>query len=276
MTVTIGADPELFIRDERTGAVHPAIGMIGGTKQRPIRMEGLPEGYTVQEDNVMAEYNIPPATRPRDFSRAVGRGLDYVQELVRTRQPYYNIDFASERMFTYTQLDHMQARHFGCSPDFDAYMNGRQCEAVSPLRLETPEGGWRFAGGHVHIGYPETEVPPFVIARFCDLVLGLRSVALDKQEQRRALYGRAGRFRQTGYGIEYRTLSNFWIFDDHLRRDIGAIKVGLMLRDPDRMQHLFHEIPWDDVQRAINEEDEALAADVLCYTTRDLEMQETA
>ena len=37
----IGADPELFLRDERTGGVMSGVGLIGGTKDKPLHMEGF-------------------------------------------------------------------------------------------------------------------------------------------------------------------------------------------------------------------------------------------
>lgn len=52
-----------------------------------------------------------------------------------------------------------------------------------------------------------------------DLFVGIPSVLLDdpkQQRERRKVYGRAGEFRLTPYGIEYRVLSNFWSFSTML------------------------------------------------------------
>ena len=59
---TIGADPELLLLTA-TGLPKSAIGLIGGTKQNP-KPFGI--GH-VQEDNVMVEFNIPPANNRHEF-----------------------------------------------------------------------------------------------------------------------------------------------------------------------------------------------------------------
>ena len=41
---------------------------------------------------------------------------------------------------------------------------------------------------------------------------------MDEGEQRKKMYGAAGAHRVKSYGVEYRTLSNFWIFEEKLIR----------------------------------------------------------
>lgn len=273
---TIGADPELFLRDPNTGGVVPVVGLIGGTKDEPRPLPDLPDGFAVQEDNVMLEFNIPPADNPYDFDEYIGRALEAAINLVRTRQPDIEVDFAPYRAFTPEQLDTPQAAQFGCAQDFDAYTGGTPHAAPKPDSLLRENGtAWRFAGGHVHIGGYDSTVPEHVVAQFCDVFLGLPSVALDKQGPRRTLYGSAGRFRNTQYGIEYRTLSNFWVFDSGLRQEIGqrALSVAALASDEEKAHALFLEVPWHDVAGAINNEDENLAADLIAYVRNDLQME---
>lgn len=276
--VRVGTDPELFLKDTRHGGVVPVCGLLGGKKDAPLAITKLGSGYAVQEDNVMAEFNIPPTNDPEEFSWSVGRMIGEVRDLVRTRVPHLDIDYGSARLFPYAALESPQARLFGCSPDYNAHASGEPYRRVNPRELETPDGAWRFAGGHIHISY-EADIPPHVVAQFCDVFLGLPSVGLDKQGERRSLYGQAGRFRPTSYGIEYRTLSNFWIFDSVLCQDLAsrALDVGLMVEQQvRRLQPLYHEIPWIDVQAAINTENETLAADLLAYARNDLGLEEAA
>lgn len=224
----------------------------------------------------MLEFNVPPARRARSFSASIQQALDYARNFIRIRSPHLEFDIGQcSRMFSHDQLDNRQARLFGCSADYNAHDQGRALPCPNPDDLVEDDGAWRFSGGHVHLGY-ESEAPPFVVGAMCDVYLGLPSVALDKQGMRRSLYGSAGRYRPTEWGVEYRTLSNFWIWDDNLRQNIGARALALtelVEGDVARLQRLFAEIPWNDVQDAINEESETKAADLITYLTRDLGVQ---
>jgi len=266
--ITLGSDPEVFLCHPTTHAFVPVCGKLGGTKEKPIAMTGLGQGFAVQEDNVMLELNIPACPTYRSFAESVELALAYVWDLARTR-----LDAAvaptCTAIFPHVALMRPEAMTFGCSPDFDAYMSGASHPRVNPNELKTEGGEWRFAGGHVHLGYAKDDLPPFVAAQFADLWLGLPSVLHDKQGKRRELYGKAGRYRPTKYGIEYRTLSNFWLFDPHLLQQVAVaaeqLAVYLSNTTSKQLQKHYAEIPWDAVQRAIESEDEVLAADVSAF-----------
>lgn len=70
--------------------------------------------------------------------------------------------------------------------------------------------------GHVHVGYEKpTQKLNERIIKFMDLYLGVPSVIVDSaSKDRRLLYGKAGCFRSKPYGVEYRSLSNFWAFEN--------------------------------------------------------------
>jgi len=61
-----------------------------------------------------------------------------------------------------------------------------------------------------------TELDKRSVIQAMDYYLGVQSVLLDNGTLRRNLYGKAGAYRPKGYGCEYRTLSNFWIFKTDL------------------------------------------------------------
>lgn len=273
--ITIGADPEFFIREADTGTTVPICGLLGGTKERPLSRGP----YGLQEDNVMCEYNIPPATDLSRFARHIVEGRAAV--LARLNEQYpgkYVEDLAPSRLFSHQALETPQARIFGCSPDFDAYTLGSPTRRIMPDELDDERGGWRFAGGHVHVGYTETQsfaVPPYVAAQFADVFLGLHFVELDKQGKRRGFYGTPGRYRPTSYGIEYRTLSNVWTYRHDHAEAVGhwAFRLGLFFRGKEAfIKKVWSEIPWQDVRRAISTEDAALAGTVQRYC-RDLGLE---
>lgn len=69
--------------------------------------------------------------------------------------------------------------------------------------------------GHISLGWDNpTESQQEDMVKAMDATLGLKSLFLDFDTNRKKLYGKAGCFRFREYGIEYRTLSNFWIKSD--------------------------------------------------------------
>jgi len=73
----------------------------------------------------------------------------------------------------------------------------------------------RSAGGHISIGWDNpTQEQQLDMVKAMDATVGLESVLLDFDTERKKLYGKAGCFRFREYGIEYRSLSNFWIKSD--------------------------------------------------------------
>ena len=105
------------------------------------------------------------------------------------------------------------ARELGCSVDFNAWL---QCTNPKP----DAEVDWRSAAGHIHIGAEELKDQSLVeeCVKVLDLFLGLPSVLLDEERERRKLYGKAGcfRFATSFRGFEYRVLSNFWLKSEGL------------------------------------------------------------
>ena len=65
--VTIGADPELFIINEKTKKVVSAVGLIPGEKGNPWRSDDMPEGFGLETDNILADFNIPRVTDEINF-----------------------------------------------------------------------------------------------------------------------------------------------------------------------------------------------------------------
>ena len=205
MQFSIGADPELFVGDQIPRSV---IGKVGGTKDFPMPLP-LGEGFAVQEDNVALEFNIPPSYSKADFISNLVKATGFLEQHICA--PFgWSFDKRSAISFAMEELDDPRAFVFGCDPDFNAW-TGR----INP-RPNSEDRALRSAGGHVHIGCKHLDVKPRAVVRACDLYLGVPSVLMDNGELRKQLYGKAGAYRVKPFGVEYRTLSNFWIFDEKL------------------------------------------------------------
>ena len=202
--VTLGCDPELFLVDAQ-GKFIASCDKVGGTKEAPLQIAGLAQGFAVQEDNVAVEFCVPPAASKQVF---VGNVSLVMAEIDKQFIAPLSLKLAfgvSSKQFDEDQLQSQKAKTFGCDPDFNVYRN-----EMNPR----PEGreGLRTAGGHIHFGYDQpTDESRALLVRAADICLGLPSLFLDDDTERRTMYGKGGAFRPKAYGVEYRTLSNFWV-----------------------------------------------------------------
>lgn len=201
---SIGTDPELFL--EKNNEIISAEGMIGGTKNEPKLISD--EGHAIQEDNVMIEFNIPACKDVESFKKHI----NFVKEYLKTLVSLFGciLNFSASAVLDKKYLQTEQAKTFGCEPDYNVYLKEINQSPNSKTNLRT-------CGGHIHIGYDNPDVPTSEkIIYAMDALLGLESIILDKDDRRREMYGKAGCFRFKDYGVEYRTLSNFWIETDRL------------------------------------------------------------
>jgi hypothetical protein len=210
---TFGADPEFFVA--KGGKPISAHGLIPGTKKEPFKV-----GYgAVQVDGMALEFNINPAKGEAGFIRNLEAVMGQILRMVPDVEYYDNP--TAEFGFEYIDAQPMEAKELGCEPDFNAYTRD-----VNPRPdVNAP---FRTAAGHIHIGWtngvdrlhPEHFEACCTLTKMLDLYLGVPSLLWDEDDKRRKLYGAAGAFRPTHYGMEYRTLSNRWLRNDkpHLRK----------------------------------------------------------
>lgn len=219
MKLLIGADPEIFIFDNKLGKVISAHGLFPGTKEEPYKVEH----GAIQVDGMAAEYNILPASNYVEFvfyNLSVLRSLrDKIAELNPDLDFKFVFDPVAEFGAEYIAEQPEEARRLGCTPDYNAYEGG----APNP----TPDADmpFRTASGHLHFGWTndqDIEDPEFIEAccmmtKQLDYYLGSMSVKMENHlkvdgKKRRELYGKAGAFRPKSYGVEYRTSSNVWLY----------------------------------------------------------------
>lgn len=202
--ILIGADPELFLIDKESKNFVSVVGKLGGTKYEPIPIDTL--GNMYQEDNVMVEFNIQPSENENQFLLNIKKTLSNIKN----KLPKFEFSKQASAIFPEKELMSPQAFIFGCEPDWNAYT-----QEINPKPI-LQDICLRTCGGHIHIGCDIAQNNPIELVKACDLFLGIPSVLIDTDKSRRSLYGKAGCFRKKPYGIEYRTLSNFWIFEDYL------------------------------------------------------------
>lgn len=196
--ITIGCDPEVFLR--KGDSIISAIGLIGGSKSMPRPcLDG-----SLQEDNVLAEINITPADTPEDFIYRIESVLGQLRNVTGC-----DLEIKASHHFDISYLKSLgsKAVELGCDPDYNAYTGEKN-------KKPNPYQSLRTAAGHVHIGVDDADVVHLV--KCLDLFLGVPSVVLDHDTERRSMYGKAGCYRPKPYGVEYRTLSNFWLKEPSL------------------------------------------------------------
>ena len=243
---TIGADPEMFIINEKTRAVVSAIGLIPGEKGNPWRDPSWGPGFGIEIDNILVEYNIPPVDTKEDFIEVVNFMKDYIDRYLKRINPELGILCASSMMVDKDQLDNPIAQLFGCCPDFNCYTG-----APNP-RPRGEKTNLRSAGFHVHYGYEHPSIDQSVeMVKYFDIFLGLMSLLFDTDRKRRFLYGKAGCYRLTSYGVEYRTLSSRMGDND---TTLGLIYDGVVAAT--QAYEIGLHLPNDeDVVSAINNSD---------------------
>jgi hypothetical protein len=212
---TFGCDPELFVVNPE-GVYVSAEGLIPGTKSEPYKVDL----GAVQVDGMAAEFNIDPVDNYKDWEKNIVTVMKQLQGML---PPGYKLRNTASVQFDKTVWEKTpdDAKALGCQPDFDAWTGG-----VNPPGLR-PESAPTLccAGGHIHFGWTkEAELDETHLTNCRDLVkqldwyLGGWSLTQDKDNVRRKLYGKAGACRYKDYGVEYRTLSNFWVGNSSYRR----------------------------------------------------------
>lgn len=243
---TIGADPEAFVRNRNKMEFVSAHDIFPGTKQNPHEIAG----GAVQVDGVAVELNINPSRTADEFLANLFKTMQVTHTILDHRVPGHEILFTPTATFSAEYFNRLpeETRALGCSPDFDAFKDGKVNE---PPKTTKP---FRTAGGHIHIGWTEDEKLDDK-AHLFDCVKACKQVAAalyypshlwDDDQQRRELYGNIGAFRPKSYGVEWRALSSAWVPDPELVRwVVESTQFAMELLDMD--QSLFEDKQFKDL-----------------------------
>lgn len=262
--ILIGADIELFVRDEQTQEFVSAEPYIPGTKDKPFCFDKSSKYFAVSLDNVLAEFCIPPAKSKDEFYKSICRSVEYINQII----PKGMCTVATPSVvFDPKYLQTENAKLFGCEEDYNAYTgaaNTKPCAADACLRS---------AGGHLHFGFANAPLynKNFYIAddvhtqliKSADLHIGVPSVIMEPDNIRKQLYGKAGAFRPKPYGVEYRTVSNFYLASKQLtdwvyeaaQDAVGFLNAGKVITDD----------LADFIQNTINSSNKAQALELINF-----------
>jgi hypothetical protein len=211
--ILIGCDPEVFLQEKYSGKYISAVGLVGGTKDKP-RKFGPKDGFAIHEDNVAVEYNIPPANSVDQFVANNMIALEEVNKVAANAG--CKVAMVDHADFDWDQLQTKGAQEFGCNPDFNAWK-------LMPNPSPMPPASLRTAGGHIHIGFEGTTKDKIALVRCLDIFLGIPLNLLEPNSKRNQLYGSLGACRLKEYGVEYRVPSNIWIRSEQMIAEIYQI-----------------------------------------------------
>lgn len=208
--VTIGCDPELFLKSKETGEYVPSFFVMEGDKDKPTDI--TKDGHNIQCDNVMVEYGIPPCKNEDEFVKHNLFVQKYIKEKVADPNNLTMVIFPSARFEEQNLLDE-RARKFGCDPDYNAHTGG------TPNTVGNTNTTWRCSGGHIHVGYENHNYKTnLAIVKAMDLFLSVPLILMEPENKRKEMYGKAGAFRHQKHGVEYRVTSNYIYSSEELMR----------------------------------------------------------
>lgn len=200
----IGGDMEVFLQNKETKEIVSAEGIIKGTKKKPYNFDENDKFACTSLDNILAEFNIAPARTAAEYYWGIEKALNYInnsipEELQTVALPAARLD---EKY-----LQTPNALLFGCESDINAWLNETN---LPPF----PDGNLRSAGHHITLGYdnPNEDIN-LMWVKAQDLHIGIPSVIQEPDNERKKLYGKAGAFRHTPFGVEYRSSSNYLLQD---------------------------------------------------------------
>ena len=208
----MGSDPEIFAVDG-SGKLISAISWAPVTRRGPISIaaDRHPIGRLFR-DGIAGEFYTTPYSCIAAFVDELAMGLNEAEWSLRKVHPDARLTTKNVFELSPRELEEMSNEEveLGCSPSLSAYGD-------PPLSLNGRYVPIRSAGGHIHFGYSPAGIRESLFlktVKFLDFYLGVPCVSLAERidsPYRRQFYGRAGEYRIQGHGLEYRTLSNFWL-----------------------------------------------------------------
>jgi len=221
----IGCDPELFLFDNKLQRIVPAIGKIGGSKQKPLKLKC---GGMVQLDGTVLEFGTKPVnTGGERFSDAIQGSINEIRTKLENRfKGRYDLRCGALAGYSAEDIsDNHTGFDVGCSPQFS--MVGRTAIAVVPMRVSTLSRERVPVGGHIHFGFGcDLELTDPALLGTISATLNLMSTVGLVQRLTFDTGNGAAQMREDilnlrhnpvirpkPYGFELRNMSSYWLAD---------------------------------------------------------------
>jgi hypothetical protein len=205
MSIVYGSDPEGFFKQD---------GRIVGS-ERFIPEKGLGFGPILVRDGIQFELNPGSSSSVRGLGFQMKLAFEELAKIL-WNNPGVSLCWDGLTEVDRSELDALseKSRILGCQPSDNVY-------GTRPITVNVKEYRKRSAGGHGHFDLTNTNIfdgkgwdERYRLIPLFDIFVGNTMVLLDRDPgaaERRENYGRAGEYRKPKYGVEYRTLSNFWL-----------------------------------------------------------------
>lgn len=211
---TLGCDPEFFFR--KGGEV---VGAETFLPKDGLKVDSYNKFII---DGVQAELNPAPNTCRISLSSNITACFRVLQRKIKESGGDISCDFGRAIEISKEKLGELseEAKKFGCAPSQSIYSTETE---IKIQEVNPEEYRVRAAGGHIHFGYDGYANDRLKKAlkedykrtvELLDIICGNTCVLVDRDPgniERRKMYGRAGEYRLPKHGLEYRTLSNFWL-----------------------------------------------------------------
>lgn len=275
----LGCDPEMFFKHgERILGAEKILPLTGleyqvGTEAGGKFLDGQGADHTIGTvsrviiDGVQAELN----PRPSDCRARLVSEISALFRKLKDHLKSFNgvgVDFSQTVQLSEEDFEELpeNAKKFGCMPSKNANDGGKE----SSITVDPSVYRYRSAGGHIHMGRPLSQgenydkmdkvlKDPERLIRMMDILVGNTCVLLDRDPgnvERRKVYGRAGEFRTPPHGVEYRTLSNFWLRHPVLASLVfGLAREAMTLVAEDKDKLFVDAVSMSDIADAINTND---------------------
>lgn len=273
----LGCDPEFFFKlgDTVIGAekVFMKDGLLNTTASVNDRcvLQGTTSKFII--DGVQAELNPRPNTCRANLANEISACFKTLKKELEKQGKGVTVDLARSVSVDPTELASLDKENqkLGCMPSKSVYADA----GIKLAEVDGSKHTQRSAGGHIHIGTSNSgalkaniDKDPDTLVQLLDLLCGNTCVLVDRDMgnvERRKLYGRAGEYRLPKHGLEYRTLSNFWLEHYYLMSmAFGMARLAVELFNDSNYRNKYiaaflGAVQKEDVQKAINENDFDLA-----------------